>query len=461
MMLTVSRQVDRETIERSEINANELLGRDTRAMRILIVGNGGREHTLAWKLRRDAPDATIFVTQPNGGMVGSVETLEIAPSDVEALAGWAQAQRIDLSVIGPEAPLAAGLADRLTRNGVPVFGPTKAAARIESSKVYAKELMERAGVPTAGFAAFSNLEEAADHVRKGGAPVVVKASGLAAGKGAVVCETVDQALETLDRMMTDRVFGEAGREVVIEEFMHGEELSVFALADGRDALLMLPSQDHKRIDEGDTGPNTGGMGAYAPVALATPELLSEALDRVIRPTLAAMAEDDCEFRGLLYAGLMLTDQGPRVVEFNCRFGDPETQVVLPLLESSLLEPMLEIARGGRLGGATLESADTAALTTVVAAGGYPGHYEKGRPITIPDSVTSDPDVLLFHAGTRMGANGLETSGGRVIAATCLGSTLSRAAAKSRDAAAAIDFEGKQFRSDIGWREFARSELERP
>ena len=430
-------------------------------MRILIVGNGGREHTLAWKLHRDAPDATIFVTQPNGGMVGSVETLEIAAGDVEALAGWAHAQQIDLAVIGPEAPLAAGLADRLARNGVPVFGPTKAAARIESSKIYAKELMERAGVPTAGFATFSNPEEAAHYVRDGGAPVVVKASGLAAGKGAVVCETVDEALEALDRMMTDRVFGEAGRDVVIEEFMHGEELSVFALADGRDALLMLPSQDHKSVGEGDTGPNTGGMGAYAPVALSTPELVAEALDLVIRPTLAALAEDDSEFRGLLYAGLMLTEQGPRVVEFNCRFGDPETQVVLPLLESSLLAPMLEIARGGRLGGATLESNGKAALTTVVAAEGYPGPYDKGRPIHIPDNLTSDPDVLLFHAGTRMGPNGLETSGGRIIAATGLGSTLSQAAAKSREAAASIAFEGKQFRTDIGWREFARSERERP
>lgn len=430
-------------------------------MRILIVGNGGREHTLAWKLHRDAPDATIFATQPNGGMAGLVETLEIAPGDIEALAGWAHAQQIDLAVIGPEAPLAAGIADRMTRNGVPVFGPSKAAARIESSKVYSKELMERAGVPTAGFASFSDPAEAADYVRDRGAPVVVKASGLAAGKGAVVCQTVEEALDTLDRIMTDRVFGEAGRDVVIEEFMYGEELSVFALADGSDALLMLPSQDHKQVGEGDTGPNTGGMGAYAPVSLSTPEVLSQALDVVIRPTLAAMAEDDSEFRGLLYAGLMLTDQGPRVVEFNCRFGDPETQVVLPLLESSLLAPMLEIAHGGTLAGATLESSDRAALTTVVAADGYPGHYEKGRRIDIPVDLESDPDVILFHAGTRIGTDGLETSGGRVIAATGLGATLSQAAAKSREAAAAIEFEGKQFRNDIGWKEFARSERERP
>ena len=430
-------------------------------MRILIVGNGGREHTLAWKLRRDAPGATLFVTQPNGGMAGEVESLEIAPGDVEALAGWAMAQQIDLTVIGPEAPLAAGLADRLIRNGVPVFGPTKAAARIESSKSYSKALMQRAGVPTAAFRSFTDPEEAAAYVREAEAPVVVKASGLAAGKGAVVCETVEEALETLTRMMTDRAFGEAGREVVVEEFMHGEELSVFALADGENALLMLPSQDHKRVNEGDRGPNTGGMGAYAPVSLTTPELLSEVSDRIIQPTLAALAEDGSEFRGLLYAGVMLTDQGPRVVEFNCRFGDPESQVVLPLLSSSLLDPMMEVAQGGRLSGASLEWSGGAALTTVVASEGYPGGYPKGLTIRIPESVRDDPDILLFHAGTKRDAAGLTTSGGRVIAATGLGATLSQAAGRSRGAAGAVEFEGAQFRSDIGWREFARAERDRP
>lgn len=430
-------------------------------MRILIVGNGGREHTLAWKLRRDAPGATIFVTQPNGGMAGEVESLEIAPGDVEALAGWAMAQQMDLAVIGPEAPLAAGLADRMIKNGVPVFGPTKAAARIESSKSYSKALMERAGVPTAAFGSFTDPEEAAAYVRDVGAPVVVKASGLAAGKGAVICETVEEALETLTRMMTERAFGEAGREVVVEEFMHGEELSVFALADGENALLMLPSQDHKRVGEGDRGPNTGGMGAYAPVSLTTPELLADLSDRIIQPTLAALADDDSKFRGLLYAGIMLTDQGPKVVEFNCRFGDPETQVVLPLLSSSLLDPMMEVAQGGRLSGASLEWSGGAALTTVVASEGYPGSYPKGLTIRIPESLRDDPNVLLFHAGTKRDATGLTTSGGRVIAATGLGATLSQAAGKSREAAAAIEFEGAQFRRDIGWREFARAERDRP
>jgi phosphoribosylamine--glycine ligase len=426
-------------------------------MRILIVGNGGREHTLAWKLLRDAPEATLFVTQPNGGMTSGVEPVAIAPGDVVALAGWAAAQSIDLVVVGPEAPLAAGLVDRLERSGIPAFGPTKAAARIESSKSYAKALMQRAGVPTADFASFVDHGEASGYVREHGAPIVVKASGLAAGKGAVVCETVEEALQALESMMADRAFGEAGREVVVEEFMRGEEMSVFALADGRDAVLMLPSQDHKRVGEGDVGPNTGGMGAYAPLSLSSDALLSRIQDEIIAPTLAALAEDDSEFRGVLYAGIMLTEDGPRVVEFNCRFGDPETQVVLPLLESSLLEPLLEVARGGRLGGTTLKWREGAALTTVLASEGYPGPYPKRRAIHIPESVTHDPDVLLFHAGTTSGPDGLETSGGRVIAATGLGATLSQAASKSRTAATAIEFSGKQFRKDIAWREFARTE----
>jgi len=425
-------------------------------MRILIVGNGGREHTLAWKLRRDAPEATLYATQPNGGMASSVEPVAIAPGDIVALAGWATAQNIDLVVVGPEAPLAAGLVDRLERTGVPAFGPTKAAARIESSKSYAKALMQRASVPTADFASFLDHGEACAYVRERGAPIVVKASGLAAGKGAVVCETVDEALRALEAMMSDRAFGEAGREVVVEEFMQGEEVSVFALADGHEAVLMLPSQDHKRVGEGDVGPNTGGMGAYAPVSLSSVALLERIHDEIIAPTLSALAEDDSEFRGLLYAGIMLTESGPRVVEFNCRFGDPETQVVLPLLDSSLLDPMLEIARSGRLGGTTLEWSQRAALTTVLASEGYPGPYPRGRAIHIPESVTRDPDVLLFHAGTAPGTDGLETSGGRVLAATGLGATLSEAASKSRETAAAIEFSGKQFRQDIGWREFARA-----
>ena len=319
--------------------------------------------------------------------------------------------------------------------------------------------MRRANVPAATSASFVDHGEASAYVQEHGAPIVVKASGLAAGKGVIVCDTVEEALLALEQIMEDRAFGEAGREVVIQEFMQGEEISVFALSDGRDGVLMLPSQDYKRLGEGDAGPNTGGMGAYAPVSLSSEALLVQIHDKIIHPTLAALRDDNSEFSGVLYAGIMLTESGPRIFEFNCRFGDPEAQVVLPLLESSLLDPMLEVARGGRRGGTSRQWSAGAALTTVLASEGYPGPYPKGRAIHIPESVTADPNVLLFHAGTTSGADGLETSGGRVMAVTGLGTTLSGAATKRREAADAIEFSGKQFRKDIGWREFARAERE--
>ncbi len=429
-------------------------------MRILVVGNGGREHALLWKLSRDDPSAELYATRPNGGMAGLARAVPIAPTDIEALAGWARAEIIDLAVIGPEVPLAQGIADRFAKFGTPVFGPSAAAARIESSKAYAKDLMREAGVPTAGYRTFRDLEAAEGHLVEVGAPVVVKASGLAAGKGAVVCETVEEATLAVRSMLADFRFGEAGREVVIEEFMEGEELSVFALTDGENVVTLLPSQDHKRIGDGDTGPNTGGMGAYGPVSIATDALLGEVRDLVLLPTLAALAADDAPFRGLLYAGLMLTDAGPKVVEFNCRFGDPETQVVLPMMASPLLPLLVQIASGGSIAGMTAAARDGAALTTVLASGGYPGSYEKGKPITIPEDVESE-HVLVFHAGTAISDGGLVTSGGRVLAVTGVGATLQEASGKSVAAAERIGFEGATYRRDIGWREFARAEAGRP
>jgi len=424
-------------------------------MRILIVGNGGREHALLWRLRRDAPEAEFYVTRPNGGMAGLAQPVEIAPTDVEALSGWAAARRIDLAVVGPEAPLAAGLVDRLRVHGVPAFGPTRDAARIEASKAFAKELMRRAGVPTAPFRVFRDADGARAFARELGAPVVVKASGLAAGKGAVVCPTLDEADRAIAEILEEHRFGEAGREVVVEDFMEGEELSVFALTDGEHALLMVPSQDHKRVGEGDTGPNTGGMGAYAPVSLADGALLERVRDQILTPTLAALRDEGSPFRGLLYAGLMLTADGPRVVEFNCRFGDPETQAVLPLTEGLLLPLLRVVAEGGSLAGARLETRQGAALTTVLASEGYPGPYAKGREIHMPDGLLAADDVVVFHAGTTLDDGRLVTSGGRVLAVTGLGATLAEAHRASLRAAEAIEFEGRQFRRDIGWREMAR------
>ncbi|MEM7415377.1 MAG: phosphoribosylamine--glycine ligase [Gemmatimonadota bacterium] len=424
-------------------------------MRILIVGHGGREHALLWKLRRDAPAAEFFATRPTPGMAPYCEAVEIAPTDVEALAGWAAAHRIDLTVVGPEAPLAAGIVDRFRQKGLSIFGPTRDAARIESSKAYAKDLMRGAGVPTAEYRTFTNRDGAVDWVRQEGAPIVVKASGLAAGKGAVVCESVEDAIEAIDSMLGDLSFGEAGREVVIEEFMEGEEVSVFAICDGRDFVLLQPSQDHKRVGEGDTGPNTGGMGAYAPVSIADETVLAEAAEQVIAPTLRALAADGCPFTGFLYAGIMKTPAGLKVVEFNCRFGDPEAQVVLPLLETSLLEPLQAVAEGRSIRSHVARSRDGVAVTTVVASGGYPGSYDKGVAMSIPGDLDAD-DLIVFHAGTADSDGALVTAGGRVVAVTAVADDFATAVQKSRDAAARIEFDGAFFRSDIGWREIARA-----
>ncbi len=425
-------------------------------MRILIVGNGGREHALLWKLRRDAPDADFFATMPNGGMAPLCEAVAIAPTDIEALKGFAADHHIDLTVVGPEAPLAAGIVDRFEDEGLRIFGPSRAAARIESSKAYAKQLLVDANVPTATHRTFAEKDPALEWIRSEGAPIVVKASGLAAGKGAVVCMTEEEAVEAVEEMMGDLRFGDAGREVVIEEFMEGEELSIFAICDGANYVLLPASQDHKRVDEGDAGPNTGGMGAYAPVSIADEALVDEAVSEVIAPTVAALANDGAPFKGLLYAGLMLTSDGLRVVEFNCRFGDPETQVVLPLMESSLLDLLMAVAEGSSLAGFEVKHRAASAVTTVLASGGYPGPYEKGKEIYIPDDLESD-DVLVFHAGTERRGDTLVTSGGRVLAVTAVAPTFASAASVSRNGAAAVDFDGAFFRADIGWRERARLE----
>ena len=426
-------------------------------MKILVVGNGGREHALLWKLRRDAPDAELFVTRANGGMHGLATSVPLASGEIQALAGWAEQNAIDLTVVGPEAPLAAGIVDHFTTHGLCAFGPTKAAAQIEASKAFAKGVMQRHGIPTAAFQVFDQVEPARAYVRDLGGPVVVKASGLAAGKGVVMCPDTATALTAVEEMLRGAAFGPAGTQVVVEEWMQGEELSVFALTDGENVVAMLPAQDHKRIGEGETGPNTGGMGAYAPVSLATAELRARIEAEILRPTVAAMAREGHVFRGLLYAGLMLTPDGPKVVEFNARFGDPETQVVLPLLRSSLLAPLLAIARGESIAGVALEWSPGAAATTVLASGGYPGDYATGVPVRIPPEVERMEDVIVFHAGTERTEDGtLVTSGGRVLNVTALAPTVAEAAERSRAAAERIEYEGRTWRRDIGWRELRRT-----
>jgi phosphoribosylamine--glycine ligase len=423
-------------------------------MKVLVVGGGGREHAIAWKLRRDDPSLELISAPGNPGLAELGRCESVPVSDVAALAALARRERVDLTVVGPEAPLDAGLVDHFRAEGLAAFGPTRAAARIETSKAWAKRLMLAAGIPTASARTFTSVDDAKAEVRRLGAPVVVKATGLAAGKGVVVAQTIAEADDAIAMMLESRAFGEAGAEVLVEEYMEGEELSVFALTDGTDALVMRAAQDHKRIGEGDTGPNTGGMGAYAPVSIATDAVMAQALDQVILPTLAAMRMDGCPFTGLLYAGLMLTTDGPKVVEFNCRFGDPETEALLPLLESSLLDPMRTIATGGALRGMPeLRWKPAAAVTTVVAAAGYPGTVRNGDPITLPPA----PDgVTVFHAGTKRDAQGtLVTAGGRVLAVTAVAPTLAAAQAASAGYADSVAFAGRQYRRDIGWRDLTR------
>jgi len=425
-------------------------------VRILIVGGGGREHAIAWALHRDAPDATIYCAPGNPGTEALATNLPVNATDLDRLADAADAYGIDLTVIGPETPLALGLADRLRAEGRIVFGPGRAAAQIEASKAFAKDVMARAGVPTAYSRSLTSLAEALACIDRHAEPLVVKASGLAAGKGAVVCATRGEARAVATSMLAEGRFGDAGRVVVIEEFLEGEELSVLGVTNGEGLILLPPAQDHKRLEEGDTGPNTGGMGAYSPVSLATPALLERVEREVFLPTLAQLAREGAPYNGVLYAGLMIEADGtPRVIEFNCRLGDPETQVILPLIEEGLTECLWQVAQGNRPTG--IRTAPLHAVTTVLAARGYPDKPETGAAITIPAPL---PDgVTVFHAGTRRDADGtVRTNGGRVLNVTAVASSFTEAQARSRDAAGAISFQGKVFRRDIGWREAVRQQL---
>lgn len=427
-------------------------------MRILVVGAGGREHALLWAIRRDAPQATLFCLPGNAGTASLATNLPGRSADVDHVAQAAAREHVDLVVVGPEAPLAAGLVDRLAKDGIPAFGPTASAARIESSKAFSKDLMVRHGIPTASARTFTDFDAASAYIARHSEPLVVKASGLAAGKGAVVCRTRADAAATARSMLKDGAFGPAGSEVLVEEFLDGEELSVMALTDGEHFAVLPPVQDHKRLQDGDHGPNTGGMGAYSPVSIASDTLLAKVADQVFTPTLKALRDAGASYRGMLYAGLMIMPDGSiRVIEFNCRFGDPEAQAILPVLPGGVLPVLRLVAEGGWMPpGHTLGDARCAAVTTVLAAAGYPDSPRSGAAVAIPAQLEADPDIHVFHAGTAVGGDGaLRVAGGRVLAVTATAPTVAEAAAKSRAAAEAIGFEGKQFRRDIGWREIAR------
>ena len=417
-------------------------------MNLLVVGSGGREHALVRKLAGDAPDATIYCAPGNPGTAQHAINVPILAGDLSGLARFACAEEIDLTVVGPEQPLADGLADALIASGLPVFGPVAAAARLEASKAFSKRLMEECGVPTARFRVFDEPDAARAFAAELDAPLVVKASGLAGGKGAVVCADHAAAEATISDLMERQTLGAAGTEVVIEEFMAGDELSVFFITDGSEAVALAPARDHKRRFPGDLGPNTGGMGAFSPVRGADDALLERVRREIAEPVLAGLAERGFPYRGFLYAGLMLTQEGPKVIEFNCRLGDPETQVVLPLLEDGLLEPLLAVGRGAALDGWRPASPTRAALTTVVVAGSYPGDVATGLPIDLPANLDGS-DVHVYHAGTAMKNDRLVTAGGRIFGVTGIGSDLAEAAERSRDVAARIRFEGADWRPDIG------------
>jgi phosphoribosylamine--glycine ligase len=424
-------------------------------MKILIVGGGGREHALADALARENTAIELIASPGNPGIADLARIAPVSASDLPALVALAEREQVKLVVVGPEAPLAGGLVDMLQLRGIPAFGPTMSAATVETSKADTKALMMAAGIPTAVAETHRDPVAAKEAVKaRFGAPVVIKASGLAAGKGVIVCHTIDEAYAAIDRILDDKAFGDAGNECLVETFMTGEELSLFAIADGTDVLPMIGAQDHKRLLDGDEGPNTGGMGAYTPVSFSTPALLDDVTERIFLPTLHALRKRGTPFSGLLYAGLMLTPDGPKVVEFNCRFGDPETQAILPMLTGSLLEPMLTVARGARLKHvAPFTWRNGASVTTVVAASGYPDAPQTGAAIDLP---SFGDDVRVYHAGTTRDAQGvLRTSGGRVVAVTAVADTFADAQRRSREAASQVGFDGAIYRRDIGWREAER------
>jgi phosphoribosylamine---glycine ligase len=415
-------------------------------LKVLIVGSGGREHALAWKLKADDPSLEIIAAPGNAGAAELGRCVQAQPSKLADIVALVEAERPAVTIVGPEGPLAAGLADTLHERRFPVFGPSAAAARIESSKIFAKSVMTAANVPTAVARAFTDSRAAKAFAHELGAPVVVKANGLAAGKGVSVCPTLMDAEDAIDRLLELHELGDAGEEILVEEYMAGVELSVLVITDGTHYQPFLPARDHKRLGDGDSGPNTGGMGAYAPVRAATQSVMRFVQQRIIEPTLAALREQGAPFRGVLYAGLMLTSQGPKVVEFNCRLGDPETQAILPLLRSPLLQWVVPVARGDQLPQTLFVWEPQAAVTTVVAAAGYPGAPRVGDRIQLPPR---RDDTIIFHAGTARTKTGrLVSAAGRVLGVTSLARTVAQAAALSRGEAEKVQLNGKQLRRDI-------------
>jgi phosphoribosylamine--glycine ligase len=424
-------------------------------LKVLVVGGGGREHALVWKLAQSPQVSRLYAAPGNAGIARHAECVPLAVTDIDGLVAFAVENQIDLTVVGPEIPLIAGIVDAFEQKGLRIFGPAREPAMLEGSKAYAKGLMLRSGIPTADFAVFSSYDAALYYARSHfqadpERPIVVKADGEAAGKGVLICRTVAEAEAALTQIMLERAFGDAGETVVIEEFLEGQEASLMAFTDGTTLVPMLAVQDHKRIGNGDTGPNTGGMGCYAPVPLVTPELYARAVEEVLRPAMETIRETGIPYKGVLYAGIMITADGRlKTLEFNCRFGDPETQVVLPLLETDLVDILLGVT-DAHLDEVDVRWKNQNAVCVVLAAGGYPGPYAKGVDIDGLDQVSHLSDVTVFHAGTALNEDGQTmTAGGRVLGVTALGDDFEQARARAYAAVKNIHFDGMQYRTDIG------------
>ncbi len=423
-------------------------------MKVLVVGAGGREHALCWKLKQSPLLTRLWCAPGNAGIAAVAECVAIAVEQVDELVAFAATNGVDLVVVGPEVPLVMGLADKCRLAGIKVFGPSAAAAELEGSKGFMKDMASKAGVPTAWYGRFTHMNAAKDFIRAKGAPIVVKTDGLAAGKGVVVAMSLDEALAAVDMMMGDKVFGEAGDELVIEEFLDGEECSFFALCDGTTAVPLVAAQDHKRVGDGDTGPNTGGMGAYSPAPVVTPEIQAEIMRTSILPLVKTMAEAGKPYTGVLFAGIMVTSAGPKLLEYNVRFGDPECQVLMARLKSDLL-PVLLAGAEGKLTDVTLDWHDEPALVVVMAAKGYPGSYEKNTVIGGLNAAEAVDGVTVFHAGTALKDDTVIATGGRVLGITAIGKTVSEARDRAYAAVDRLDWPEGFCRRDIAWRAVAR------
>lgn len=419
-------------------------------MKILIIGQGGREHALLWKIKQSPRIKKLYCAPGNGGTAGIATNVSIKQDDLNGLSDFCKEEKIDLTLVGPEKPLASGIVDLFKEKGLRIFGPGKAGAELEASKIFTKELCKNENIPTGWFEIFDNAKKAKDFIKSKTAPIVVKADGLAAGKGVIIAGTDQEAFNAIDKIMVEKTFGASGDRVIVEECLEGEEASIIVVSDGENIVPLASSQDHKKVFDGDKGPNTGGMGAYSPAPVVTDKIFNDTLSGIINPAINGMKKRGTPYRGVLYAGIMITNEGPKLLEFNVRFGDPETQAILPRLNSDFLE-LMELATEGSLEDYSLKWDERACVSVVMASGGYPGSYKKGKEISGIEKALELEDVLVFHAGTRLEENRFLTNGGRALNVVGLGSSIKEAIDKTYKACSMIKFEGAHYRKDIAYK----------